>query len=74
MQCFRKRQFGQDCLFLLPEIAPFLQNESANFLRFAVCFINFKRLLIFYTKLLDRSHTACYHEHMNRCSYIEAKG
>ena len=74
MQCFRKRQFGQDCLFLLPEIAPFLQNKSANFLRFAVCFINFKRLLIFYTKLLDRRYTVCYHEHMNRCSYIEAKG
>ena len=33
-----------------------------------------RNLLNDYTKLLDRSHTACYHEHMNRCSYIEAKG
>jgi len=24
--------------------------------------------------LLDREPSACYHEHMNRCSYIEAKG
>lgn len=74
MQCFRKRQFGQDSLFLLPEIAPFLQNKSANFLRFAVYFINFKRMLFFCANPLDRSYTVCYHEHMNRCSYIEAKG
>ncbi len=47
MQCFGKRQFGQDCLFLLPQIAPFLQNKSANFLRFEVYFINFKRMLFF---------------------------
>ena len=58
----------------LPETAPFLQNKSANFLRFAVYFINFKRLLIFGEKTLDRSHAACYHEHMNRCSYIKEKG
>ena len=24
--------------------------------------------------LLDREPSACYHEHMNRCSYIETKG
>lgn len=30
--------------------------------------------MIFSPKRIDKRDTVCYHEHMNRCSYVEVKG
>ena len=55
--------------------APFLQFKNANFLRFKADFINSAQMSKIFEKSLDKGHSACYHEHMNRRSYeFTAKG
>ena len=48
--------------------------KNENFLRFKANFINLQQMPKIFGKSLDRGLSACYHEHMNRCSYIETKG
>ena len=49
--------------------APFLRFKNANFLRFKANFINSAQMSKIFEKSLDKGHSACYYEHMNRRSY-----
>ena len=49
--------------------APFLRFKNANFLRFKADFINSAQMSKIFEKSLDKGHSACYYEHMNRRSY-----
>ena len=49
--------------------APFLRFKIANFLRFKADFINSAQMSKIFEKSLDKGHSACYYEHMNRRSY-----
>ena len=46
--------------------APFLRFKNANFLRFKADFINSAQMSKIFEKSLDKGHSACYYEHMNR--------
>jgi len=60
---------------ILSQFAPFLQIKNANFLRFKARFSIFKNPARIFEKSLDKGHSACYYEHMNKRSYdFEAKG
>ena len=52
--------------------APFLRFKNANFLRFKADFINSAQMSKIFEKSLDKGHSACYYEHMNRrsCDFI----
>ena len=52
--------------------APFLRFKNANFLRFKADFINSAQMSKIFEKSLDKGHSACYYEHMNRRSYESA--
>ena len=55
--------------------APLLRFKNANFLRFKANFINSAQMSKIFEKSLDKGHSACYYEHMNRRSYEStAKG
>ena len=48
--------------------APFLRFKNANFLRFKADFINSAQMSKIFEKSLDKGHSACYYEHMNKRS------
>ena len=55
--------------------ALFLRFKNANFLRFKADFINSAQMSKIFEESLDKGHSACYYEHMNRRSYEStAKG
>ena len=47
---------------------PFLRFKNANFLRFKADFINSAQMSKIFEKSLDKGHSACYYEHMNKRS------
>jgi len=50
-----------------------LQIKNADFLRFSAEKLHFYFLPKIFRKSLDNGPSTCYSEHMNRCSYVDAK-